>query len=295
MVDVTLYKSRTPITSTMGKLRDPFIVKANGVYYAFGSEWKIFRSTSKNLAGEWTPILNAVEYPSDFDCHHWAPEVHEYNGAYYMFTTYKSTKNGRRGCAIFRSDNVEGPYRLHSDGHITSSDIDAIDGTLYIDRDGQPWMVYVHEWVSTDDKIGRMACAKLSSDLKSLISEPIELFRADDASWAKEGVTDGCFVYTCTDSSLLMIWSNFSRSGYCIGVAKSDSGNICGPWEQKEELLFKNGDLGPYDGGHGMFFYDYEGKMWLSLHSPNNVSYGRVETPVFIPVKEENNTIVWDL
>jgi len=35
--------------------------------------------------------------------------------------------------------------------------------------------------------------------------------------------------------------------------------------------------------------------MWLSLHSPNNVSYGRVETPVFIPIREENNMIVWDI
>lgn len=287
---------RTPIKAeSIGRLRDPFIIKANGVYYAFGSEWKAFRSESSDLAGKWTELSGVVEYPADFECHHWAPEVHEYNGAYYMFTTYKSKKNGRRGCAIFRSENVEGPYKLHSDGHITSPDIDAIDGTLYVDREGQPWMVYSHEWVCNDDKIGRFDVAKLSDDLTSLISEPIELFRADDADWAVEGITDGCYVYTCADSSLIMIWSNWCKDGYCIGVARSASDNICGPWKQESDLLFKKGDFGPFDGGHGMFFEDYDGKMWLSLHSPNNVSHGRVETPLFIPVKEKNNTIVWDI
>ncbi len=282
------------IVSKIEGLRDPCILKANNRYFIFGTGWGGYFSASQNLSGQWLPLKDVVEVPADSDGDHWAPEVYEYEGVYYMFTTYKSKETGRRGCAIFRSDKPGGPYKLHSDGHVTPKDWDAIDGTLYLDKDGQPWMVFVHEWVSTDDNVGRMVCAKLSKDLKSFISEPVELFRADDAPWAAWDITDGCWVYRCQDDSLLMIWSNWDKDGYCIGVAKSFSGEMTGPWEQMEERLFSKESLGDFDGGHGMIFTDYDGNLWLSLHSPNDGDVGSPRT-LFIPIKEENNMLVWDL
>jgi beta-xylosidase len=269
-------------------------LKANNHYYIFGTGWQGYFAKSKDLSRNWISLGNVVETPADFAGDPWAPEVYEYEGAYYMFTTYKSKETGRRGCAVFRSEKPGGPYKLHSDGHVTPKEWDAIDGSLYVDKDGQPWMIFVHEWVSTDDGVGRMACAKLSKDLKSFISEPMELFRADDAPWATQGVTDGCWIYRCQDESLLMIWSNWDQNGYCIGVARSPSGEVTGPWEQQKERLFSKMYLGDYDGGHGMIFTDFDGKLWLSLHSPNNGNAGRIETPIFVPIKEENNRLVWD-
>ena len=43
-----------------------------------------------------------------------------------------------------------------------------------------------------------------------------------------------------------------------------------------------------------MIFTDTDGQMYLSMHSPNNPSAGRKETPVFMPVKEVDGTLVWD-
>ena len=76
------------ITSTIPRLRDPFIVIENGVYYAYGTGWRCYRNTSGSLAGDWEDLGVVVEVPADaVDCH-WAPEVHRYDGAFYMFTTY---------------------------------------------------------------------------------------------------------------------------------------------------------------------------------------------------------------
>ena len=50
-----------------------------------------------------------------------------------------------------------------------------------------------------------------------------------------------------------------------------------------------------YDGGHGILFRDTDGRMYLSIHSPNNPSDGRRETPVFIPIREAGDTLVWDV
>ena len=280
------------VTSKIPTLRDPSVIKADGFYYAFGTDWNCYKS--ETLDGKWEYLGGAVELPADLAGDKWAPEVYEYNGAYYMFTTYKSSTTGLRGCAIFRSDDVAGKYVLHSDGFVTPLDKDAIDGSLYIDKNGQPWMVYSNEWTSTEDGIGRFSVAQLSPDLKEFVSEPVEIFRADDASWSRNGVTDGCWVYECQDGSLLMLWSSWDDFGYCVGLARSASGDITGPWEQLDDRLFSKEITGEYDGGHGMIFTDYDGNLWMALHSPNARQPKRLEKPIFVPLKEVDNMLVWD-
>ncbi len=283
------------------RLRDPCVVLHEGKYYMYGTNWKY--CVSDSLTGEFSALNDCVEVPDDCAGDKWAPEVHKYNGKFYMFTTYRSSKNGHRGCAIFVADKPEGPFKLHSDGHVTPSDWDAIDGTLYIDEDGQPWMVFVHEWTSTNDGVGTMACAKLSDDLTHFISEPVELFRADAPKWAAPNavVTDGCYMYMTELGELLMIWSNWDAYGYCVGLARSSSGSILGPWTQDPNPLFtaayfeEYDGVSGYDGGHGMIFEDEKGQLWMSIHSPNDLNAGRVETPVFVPLVEDYGTLLWDI
>ena len=139
-----------------------------------------------------------------------------------------------------------------------------------------------------------MAAAKLSDDLTHFISEPVELFRADDAPWSMIGVTDGCWMYRCADGQLLMLWSNWDDAGYCVGIARSASGSVTGPWTHDSQLLYSKNMTGEYDGGHGMLFTALDGKMYLSIHSPNGKIGDRMEMPIFIPVKEEDGKLVWD-
>ena len=283
------------IESGVPVLRDPCVVLEDGVYYMYGTGWRCWKNASGKLDGTWEDLGVVAEKPAISRDNYWAPEVHKYSGAFYMFTTYLSAANGHRGCTVLKSDRPEGPFREISNGHLTPADWDCIDGTLYIDEAGQPWMIFVHEWTSMPDHVGTMAAAKLSSDLTHFISEPVELFRADDAPWAKNGVTDGCWMYRCQDGQLLMLWSNWDDAGYCVGIARSASGDVTGPWKHDSELLYSKNHTGVYDGGHGMLFTAPDGKMYLSLHSPNARIADRGEMPVFIPVKEENGTIVWDM
>ncbi len=281
------------IISTIKKLRDPFIVVKDGIYYAHGTGWHCYRNDSGSLHGDWEDLGQVVPDPIDDGGQHWAPEVHFYRDAYYMITTYCSTRNGHRGCVILKSDRPEGPFVYHSDGHVTPEDWDCIDGTLYIDKEGMPWMVFVHEWTCQPDHVGTFAAARLSEDLTQLISDPIELFRADEPLWAAAGVTDGCFMYTTEDGQLLMLWSNFTIDGYCVGIARSDNGRLDGHWQHDEQLLFSKAISGEYDGGHGMLFYDTDGQMYLSIHSPQTLEgANRLESPVFVPVKEQNGTLI---
>ena len=194
-----------------------------------------------------------------------------------------------------RAPSPEGPFVEISDGHITPKGWDAIDGTLYVDGDGNPWMIFVHEWTSTEDKIGRMAAARLSDDLTHFISEPIELFRANDPSWTSGGTTDGPFIYKTQDGQLLMLWSNFVGKDYCVGIARSKDGRVDGEWTHDEELLFSKKMNGGFDGGHGMIFRDRCGRMYLAIHSPNVPTPETAEQALFIPLREENGTFVCEI
>ncbi len=307
------------------EIRDPFIVKTNDAYYLYGTsywdgiDWRAYKSTS--LKGEWKNIGVVVPekdkkgeslYP-DIEKNRWAPEVHKYKDKYYMFTTFNSKATGQRGVTIFRSDSPEGPFTMISGnprnevnpGHITYdySTFDkegkpagnTIDGTLYVDKDGQPWLVYVNEWVSQPDEIGTFNAVKFNSDLTRIDeSSDTLLFRANNAPWAPSDaeVTDGCFVYTLTSGRLVMLWSQGNGKGYATGYATSDNG-ILGPWTQHNQLLFAKGmyDIDSVEGGHSMIFNDNH-QLYMCQHGPN----GGTEHPIIVPVKETKfNTISWDI
>jgi len=76
----------------------------------------------------------------------------------------------------------------------------------------------------------------------------------------------------------------FSLNGtYVLTAAYSQSGKIDGPWIQNEELFFED------NGGHGMLFYTFEGKLMLSMHyvDPNDETPGR--QPAFFEVDDSGD------
>jgi len=142
----------------------------------------------------------------------------------------------------------------------------ALDGTLWVE-DGQPYMIYCHEWVQLED--GAMNMMPLKSDLSAPAGGSTRLFYASTAPWGKKKadsyVTDGCFLYRTKAGKLLMLWSSYTpESNYATGIAESATGKVEGPWLQQEKPLFAR------DGGHGMLFYTLDGNLCLSLHQPNS-------------------------
>ena len=101
-------------------------------------------------------------------------------------------------------------------------------------------------------------------------------------------------MYTCEDGSLLMIWSNYDVFGYCVAMAKSESGDVTGPWVQIEDRLYSYGMFGTWEGGHGMIFRALDGNTYLSYHSPNEKMGDRGSVPCFMRIREENGLLVPD-
>ena len=100
-------------------------------------------------------------------------------------------------------------------------------------------------------------------------------------------------MYTTKSGDLLMIWSNFDKAGYCVGVARSTNGRLDGEWIH-EDRLYSRSMVDDYDGGHAMIFTDTDGQMYLAFHSPNTPTEERRETAVFLAIREEDDRLVWD-
>ena len=287
-----------PLERSKLQVRDPYILVYDGKYYMYGtclSRGKGYGCSVSEDTENWSERIQIFtpEENSDMEADFWAPECHYYNGSFYLFATYRSRASGKRGTAIFKSELPTGPFELWSDGHITPKERDCIDGTLYIDDDGQPWMVYVNEWTSNPDGVGEMAAAKMSNDLKSFISEPIVLFRARKHIWSgNHAVTDGPCLYKTESGRLIMLWSNNADSGgYAVGMAASDNGKIDGNWIHYPEPFYCRSKKYEYDGGHPMLFYTLDGQLTMSIHSPNYSSAEIFETASFYPIEDNGNVI----
>ena len=270
-------------------IRDPYVVPApkEGLYYLFGS-------TDANIWGKgigfdyyvsrdlstWDGPTPAFRPDRNFwsEENFWAPEVHPYQGRYYLLATFKPKHNGHRGTAVLVADALGGPYRPYSAGPVTPKNWDALDGTLYVDNGGTPWMIFCHEWTQVQD--GEICLMPLSSDLHHAQGPATLLFSGSAAPWSTpkkntrfgEGeafVTDGPYIHRDPDGTLVMLWSSFRQEQYALGMAISDSGEIHGPWRHRSLPLWDQ------DGGHGMTFQGFDGVPYLILHQPNQTPHER--------------------
>jgi hypothetical protein len=290
------------------QLHDPWMVadQATRTYYLYSSASPRITGqgrtgtlyyTSKDLAtweGPFIAFVAPAESWADATVGAWAPEVHAYRGKYYLFTTLHNPAkrltttdttrpNMMRATVIAVGDSPAGPFRLtKTDAPVTPPDFMTLDGTLYVDRAGKPWMVYAHEWIQKVD--GTMEAIPLTEDLTAAVGGPIHLFKASDAPWlnaqmapsTRENhyVTDGPELFRTRTGTLLMLWASYmknelGRNGYVQTLARSKSGELKGPWEQLAPVVGN-------DSGHGMLFRSFDGRLMLIVHQPFRNARGKI-------------------
>ena len=285
------------------QIRDPYVLVDGETYYLYGSTDKNiwygpgvgFDTYKSSDLETWEGPYPAFRRPEGFwsEGSFWAPEVHPYEGRWYMFATFTGPKQGERdgyrGTQVLVADSPDGPFEPWSDGPVTPRKWQCLDATLWVE-DGEPWMVFCQEWTQIHD--GAIWAQRLSADLAHPVGVPVFLFNASDAAWAKatEGrggrlasyVTDGPFLYRLENGHLLMLWSSFGDQGYAMGVAHSTTGHVTGPWTQEDTPIWAA------DGGHGMIVRLLDGSLAITLHQPNDTPNERA---VIRPLVTSGDTI----
>jgi hypothetical protein len=289
-ISASVTESRDIVSTVLDSLSmsDPYIFAddVTKMYYLTSSGGCIYKSKDlKNWTGpygaydtrgSWMEGINFVA----------AAEIHKVNGKYYYAASFGDRKElvdvvprrynvYRHQTMILVSDKAEGPYKpFYSDPNYDylPHSWDIIDGTIYVEN-GQPYMVFVHEWMQTFD--GTMEYVKLSPDLSKSVGDPVMLFRATESPCPLEmvgngemtyglkipgWVTDGPELFRTKTGKLGMLWASWGAKRYLECVAYSQSGTIDGPWIQEEKPFIDNNT------GHGMLFRTFEGKLLLCIH-----------------------------
>ena len=273
-------------------IRDPYVLVKDGKYYLYGTRAKDFGiSTGGFDVYVGTDLENWSDPIQVFDSEkfnlnkssNWAPEIHEYKGRYYILATFEQ-ENGMRGTYSLVCDTPDGEFVPCSQKALTPSDWWSLDGTLYVDKNNVPYLVFCHEHVQILN--GTVCYVRLNEALTEAIGEPVVLFKGSDAYGAtphheRRYVTDGPFMHRGENGRLYMIWSTCVKGQYYQCIAVSDNDDIDGNWIQLEPIFTK-------DGGHGMIFRASDGSLKLTLHCPNNQPD---ERPVFFDIVDTGETL----
>lgn len=250
-------------------LRDPFILPYEGKYYLYFSPGKyswegcdgFYCTVSENLEN-WSEPKKCFDQPKGFWAtnNFWAPEVHCYNGKFYLFASFFA-QGHMRAVQVMASDKPDGPFEVWS-CPLTPNNWMCLDGTLFIEDD-KPYMIFCHEWLQTYD--GEICAVELSPDLKEPVGEIKLLFKASESEWSSNKdvngyITDGPFIYKTADGKLIMTWSSLDESRYAVGVAYSENGSLFGKWKHCKK------PLSDIDGGHGMIFKGFDNKTYFTMH-----------------------------
>ncbi len=234
-----------------------------------GSGNTFYAMVSEDLVHWSNPIL--VFEQNDF----WAsedytgPEVYYRNGAYYLIAAFIAPGKLRKIQAL-KAKSPLGPFEPIGEP-LTPPAWQCMDGTLYVDRDGETWLIFAHDWVQVYD--GQIAAVPVSDDLTHATGKPVILFRGSEAPWGDDfmytsndggGAASGPCVHRMEDGGLVILWSNETPYGDAIGIAKSESGELWGPWKQYDKPVYT------MDGLHASLFKRFhDGMLMMPFYSKN--------------------------
>ncbi|MBQ6830585.1 MAG: family 43 glycosylhydrolase [Clostridia bacterium] len=123
------YNNPIPFYNAQGvemPMGDPFVMKYNGTYYAYGGG-NCYRSTD---LVNWTFV--STPFQGEHSENLYAPEVFHWNGRFYCLSCPNGTTN-----YLFKSDKPEGPF------YAVSGDLGGdIDASLFKDDDGTVYLTH---------------------------------------------------------------------------------------------------------------------------------------------------------
>ncbi|AFZ66475.1 glycoside hydrolase family 43 protein [Deinococcus peraridilitoris] len=175
-----------PVTS--GYFADPFVLRHEGVYYAYGTgaapedggegaqrgyKFEVLRS--EDLV-DWTSLGGALEPLTDENAQdYWAPEVAFHDGAFYM---YYSAGIGDKGhqIRVAISEKPEGPFR-DAGAILTPDDPFTIDASPFQDDDGTWYLYYARDFLD-GERVGTALVVDRLESMTRLAGEPRTVLRA---------------------------------------------------------------------------------------------------------------------
>lgn len=266
------------------RIRDPFIFVEGGMYYMLGTTGNDCWDRGSDLtlyASEDLVNFERVGCMVEEDTlagytQIWAPELHKYNGKYYLILSVFCETKGR-GSMILVSDSLQGKFRPLTGEYVTPENWWCLDATLFIWKE-KPYLIFSNEWINpvTGDGDGALFVAELTADLAALAGKPRKIVSGKYCGFSVSIESGGIRGYVAEgpyaveeEGKIALYWSTFTEQGYCVVRSKAE--DIFGEYVF-EKFIFRE------DGGHAMVFEGKDGKRKIVLHQPNISPDERMKT-----------------
>lgn len=279
------YQNPIEVPCAPDGIRDPQIVRHNGLYYMTGTIpgfWpgsvspgvKLFSSPDlRNWKDEGflidrKTIPEAAWYRDRF----WAPELHAWQGKWYLsFNARNESKEHPHfhGCALAVADDIKGPYRMLT---LDKPLVRGNDLHIFVDDDNRTYAFWNGGYI--------FAC-EIDLEKGTLTGIPKKLFTKspEKTAWDYIGI-EGSYVWK-HNKRYYLFYSSWSR-GYEVGYATADS--VFGPWTKNPGNPIY-GNVNPrvlrrfrlplpadyrkspfLNCGHNAIFTGPDGNVWISAH-----------------------------
>jgi arabinan endo-1,5-alpha-L-arabinosidase len=142
-----------------GSMPDPFVLRHQGVYYAFGTtgagrkgDGRIFTLLRSTDLVDWRELGGALTPPTpDTDYQYWAPEVAFRGGTFFLYYSMGGKEEEKFELRVATSDRPQGPYR---DAGVKLLDCEnnrfTIDPHPFRDTDGEWYLFYARNFLDTE-------------------------------------------------------------------------------------------------------------------------------------------------
>lgn len=270
-----------------GYCADPFVLRAGDFYYCYGTgptsdgkQFVLLRSSDlanwENLGGALIPIQGYEQ------ADHWAPEVCERDGVFWMYFSCNTASAGdtTQRIHVARSDSPEGPFEvvkqlLFPDEGFT------IDASPFHDPQSGKWyLYYARDFL--DERVGTgTAVVELNDDMISWKGEPRTVVRAS-ADWQifernrtiygqvveAWHTVEGAFT-VFHDGKYVCFYAGGNWTNATYGVSFALASSPLGPWldERSTEGAFvlrgNENTIGP---GHNSVVLAPDGKTHLCIY-----------------------------
>lgn len=256
---------------------DPFILHANGKYYAFATGgtvgYNVWESEDLRTFGNRQKAFRKADWASG---DYWAPEVFEHGGSYFMFYSACRKADGSLRVGVAVADQPEGPYEDPLGEPLFDFGYAAIDASLLIDADGTPYLYYSRD--CSENLVGinhesHIYVVRLEAGLLAVAGEPI-LLTVPDQPWEMHSGNwlwnEGPSMVMHEGLYYLYYSSNyFASKEYGVGYAVSPSPT--GPFEKPENnrlLSWYENEKGIQISGPGHnSFFMAGGELFTAYHT----------------------------
>lgn len=252
---------------------DPFTLAYDGKYYIYAT------SASNGFRVFVTEDFVHVEDKGlcFTDCtwgvsHFWAPEVIYYKGKFIMHYTSCATKEEGLRMSTAVADSPLGPFVDISDKPVFDFGWPSIDGTAFIDDDGQGYFYFSRDCsrnIIDGKHVSQIYGVKLSPDMLRPVGEPVLIsqpeteweFKSGDWLW-NEGPAmlkhDGKYYLSYSVNCYTSLY-------YSVCYSVSDS-PLSGFVKAKENPILKYIDGVMSGPGHNSYFKTFDGQLMTSFH-----------------------------